>query len=106
MKFGPLLRLARKAAGLSIPDMAALLCVSAGYISNVETGKSAPLPDEKIKRVAECFGISEAPLLSAAREDREVRALAKRLGDTLKARAQDIPHGVLTAIEALIKDVV
>lgn len=70
MTFGEFLRYARQSAGVSQRALAEFLGVSAGYLSDVENNRRAPLNPPRLMKAARRLGVS---LLAATK--------AKAVGD-------------------------
>lgn len=68
--FGSALRAARRAAGLTLEQVAARLGVSVPYLSDVELGNRSPLADERIAEVAAIVGADPRELEVAKAVDR------------------------------------
>lgn len=64
MGFGKVLRTLRTTAGLSLREVARELEVSPTYLSLVETGKSPPPVEEKIRQIEAQLGVPPGSLLS------------------------------------------
>lgn len=66
--FGPTIRLLRQAKGISLRELARQLGVSPAFLSQIEAGRQHKIPRARIVQVAEMLGVSDAYLLSTARQ--------------------------------------
>lgn len=64
-KFGPLLRAAREARGLSLRDLAGKVPISLAYLHRCETGADVP-SDVRIGQLAKALQVPVGPLQRAA----------------------------------------
>lgn len=69
MTFGENLRRHRKAAGLSLRELATKLGISPAYLSDIERGNRAPFSGDKLTKVAEVLAESGPDIRAAALVD-------------------------------------
>jgi transcriptional regulator with XRE-family HTH domain len=65
-EFGKLMRKHRRAAEKTFADVAAALECSVGYVADVESGRRAPLGDEKLEVLAQVIAVPLKELKRAA----------------------------------------
>lgn len=62
-QFGRTLKTLRTAANVSLREMARRINVTAGYLSQVESGRMGPPTDERIAQIAEVLGLPKEDML-------------------------------------------
>ena len=65
-RFGDLLRRMRRAADLTMGQVATVLGISVVYLSDVERGNRKPFSNDRIIKIAELLKEDPAPLMEAA----------------------------------------
>lgn len=68
--FGDIMKDARKAAGMTLEDVANKLDTHKGYISGIERGRTAPPSDKYMPKIAKMFGYDEIALLALAHAEK------------------------------------
>ena len=86
------LKAARKKAGLTQKDLAALAGLSQNYIAQIECGRRAPSL-EVLVMLAESINVKPAELLSGAGIVEELRRLVDIVGlDRLQSELEELSH--------------
>lgn len=86
-RFGGLLRRARKAAKMTMGDVARETGRSVSYISDVELGQRKPFKAPEIVRIARLLGTDAQPLIEAATRERGAVHIASQREDVMETAA-------------------
>jgi transcriptional regulator with XRE-family HTH domain len=97
MRFGQLIREARRNARITLQQAAELLDVSTVYVSEVELSKRPPFNLGRIRKLASLYQVSDQPLMSAAISERGFFEIQSSSASPIQLRAlSGMARGELT----------